>query len=119
MRHVIAVAAAMLLSGTAAFAADVGGNYKVAGTNFDGSAYSGTATISPSSNSTCRIQWQTAGTSSSGFCMLANNSLAAAYKLNDSVGLVLYELQSDGTLKGFWTIADKEGAGTETLTPDK
>ena len=119
MRPVIVVAAAALLASSAAFAADVGGTYKVAGTNFDGSSYGGTATITPSSNSTCRIQWQTGGTTSSGFCMLANSSLAAAYKLNDSVGLVLYELQSDGTLKGFWTIADKEGAGSETLTPEK
>jgi hypothetical protein len=51
--------------------------------------------------------------------MLAGSSLAAAYKLNDSVGLVLYELQSDGSMKGVWTIADKSGAGTENLTPAK
>jgi hypothetical protein len=115
------VGAAILIAGVsaAASAQTVGGPYHVKGTNFDGSAYTGSANITPSSDSTCRIQWKTGGTTSSGFCMLANDSLAAAYKLGDSVGLVLYKLQPDGSLKGVWTIADKPGAGTETLTPAK
>ena len=117
----VLIGAALL---TAAFAAtasaqSVGGKYRVNGTNFDGSSYKGTATITRSSNSTCRIHWDTGDTSSDGFCMLANDSLAAAYKLGDDVGLVLYELRSDGTLKGYWTIADKSGSGTEILTPLK
>jgi hypothetical protein len=109
------MAAAILAS--PALAQHVGGKYRVKGTNFDGSPYGGTATISRSSNSTCRIEWRTGSTTSSGFCMLAGEALAAAYKLNDSVGLVLYELQRDGSLKGIWTIADKPGSGTEVLTP--
>jgi hypothetical protein len=117
MRCLIPALAVAVLSTTAAFAQGVGGDYRVRGTNFDGSPYSGTATIHSSSNSTCRIEWHTGSTTSAGFCMLAAGSLAAAYKLNNSVGLVLYELQSDGSLKGVWTIADKSGAGTEILTP--
>jgi hypothetical protein len=118
--RLIAVALAVMLSGvTAAQAQDVGGTYRVQGTNFDGSPYGGTAVITPSSNSTCRIEWKTGSTSSSGFCMLSNGALAAAYRLNNSIGLVLYELQADGALKGVWTIADRPGAGTETLTPQK
>jgi hypothetical protein len=119
MRVVALALAATGLWSAAATAQTVGGDYKVAGTNFDGSSYSGTATITPSSNSTCRIEWKTGSTTSIGFCMLANKAFAAAYKLNDSVGLVVYELQDDGSLKGVWTIADKPGAGTETLTPEK
>ncbi len=119
MRCLIPALALAVLSTTVAFAQVVGGEYRVKGTNFDGSPYSGTATITPSSNSTCRIEWHTGSTNSSGFCMVAADALAAAYKLNDSVGLVLYKLQSDGSLKGVWTIADKPGAGTEVLTPAK
>ena len=117
----ILIAAAMLTAGfaTAASAQSVGGKYEVHGTNFDGSPYQGTAVISRSSDSTCRVHWETGGSTSDGFCMLANKSLAAAYKLGDDVGLVLYELQPDGSLKGYWTIADKSGSGTETLTPAK
>jgi hypothetical protein len=116
-----AVLGAVLLTAgfaAAASAQNVGGKYDVSGTNFDGSAYQGTATITRSSDSTCRMHWET-GSTSDGICMLANKSLAAAYQLGSVFGLVLYELQPDGTLKGVWTIADKSGAGTETLTPSK
>jgi hypothetical protein len=114
---VLAAIAIAALSGTTASAQSVGGRYRAQGTNFDGSSYSGTAVITRSSNTTCRIEWKTGGSSSSGFCMLAKGSLAAAYKLGNSVGLVLYELEPDGTLRGIWTIADEAGAGTEILTP--
>jgi hypothetical protein len=118
-RTLLGAAVLAITLSAGASAQSVGGKYLANGTNFDGSAYEGTALITRSSNSTCRIHWQTGSTSSDGFCMLANDSLAAAYKLGDSVGLVLYELQPDGSLKGVWTIADKSGAGTETLTPAK
>ena len=115
------IAAALLSAAFAlpASAQSVGGKYNVKGTNFDGSPYEGTAVISRSSDSTCRIHWQTGGSTSDGFCMFADRSLAAAYKLGDDVGLVLYELQPDGSLRGYWTIADKSGSGTETLIPFK
>ena len=119
MRTFLVALAAAALVASSALAQHVGGKYTVKGTNFDGSPYSGTATITRSSNSTCRIEWKTGGSTSSGFCMLAGEALAAAYKLNESVGLVLYELQDDGSLKGIWTIADKSGAGTEVLTPEE
>jgi hypothetical protein len=51
--------------------------------------------------------------------MMAGKSLAASYALSGKVGLVLYQLQPDGALKGVWTVADQPGAGTETLTPAK
>ncbi len=101
-----------------AMAQMVGGEYRVHGTNPDGSAYQGTARIMPTSNSTCRITWET-GTSSAGICMMDGKSLAASYVLDRRVGLVLYQLQPDGSLKGVWTMADQPGAGTETLTPAK
>jgi hypothetical protein len=118
MRTSIGAALLTVAFTTAASAQSVGGKYDVHGTNFDGSTYGGTAVITRSSDSTCRIHWQT-GSTSDGFCMLANNSLAAAYKMGDAVGLVLYELQPDGVLKGYWTIADKAGSGTENLIPFK
>ena len=117
MRTLIAAFVIAALAATAASAQSIGGRYSVKGTNFDGSPYGGTVTISRSSNTTCRIEWQTAGTSSSGFCMASHGALAAAYKLGNAVGLVLYELRPDGSLDGVWTLADKPGSGTEVLTP--
>ncbi len=102
---------------SAAHAADVGGHYTVEGTNLDRSAYSGTADITVSSNSTCRIVWHTGGTNSNGICMRDNDMLVAAYVLNGEVGLVAYKIKDDGTLDGIWTMADKNGAGTDVLTP--
>jgi hypothetical protein len=108
----------LALSGTAASAQMVGGQYRVNGTNPDGSAYNGTATITPSSDRTCRITWQT-GSTSVGICMAAGRAFAASYALNGKIGLVVYEMQPDGALKGVWTLADQPGAGTEILTPAK
>ncbi len=106
----------LAIAGSSASAQMVGGQYRVEGTNADGSSYSGTATITPSSNSTCRITWRT-GSTSTGICMVAGRAFAASYVLNGKVGLVVYELQPDGSLRGAWTVADQPGAGTEILTP--
>ena len=99
-----------------AWAQSVGGAYSVAGKNPDGSDYSGTAQITPSGSS-CRIKWQTDGTTSEGICMLANKAFAASYKMGSEYGLVVYEVMPDGSLRGYWTVADQEGVGTELLTP--
>ena len=101
MRLVCAAAALLLALGlsTAVSAQTVGGSYAVHGTNLDGSPYSGTAVITRTSNSTCRIRWST-GSVSDGICMLANNAFAAAYRLEGVIGLVVYELRRDGTLDG-------------------
>ena len=116
MRILIGAAIALAAVSSAASAQSVGGRYTARGTNLDGSPYSGAAIITRSSNTTCRIQWQT-GSTSEGFCMLAGRSFAAAYQLEGAVGLIVYELHDDGSLVGVWTIADRSGAGTEVLTP--
>lgn len=116
--------AAFLLLAAAVFAApaeaqSIGGHYSVAGTNFDGSHYSGTADITLTSQTTCRIHWQTGGSSSDGICMRNEDSFAAGYVLGDSIGLVVYKEFPDGSLHGLWTIADQEGIGAEVLTPTR
>ena len=95
----------------------MGGNYTVYGTNFDGSHYKGTATISVKTSTTCEIDWSTGTTTSSGICMRNDDSFAAAYQLGKDVGLVIYKIHPDGTLDGLWTIAGQDGNGTEVLTP--
>jgi hypothetical protein len=32
---------------------------------------------------------------------------------------VVYEMKPDGSLEGAWTIAEEEGVGHETLTPQR
>jgi hypothetical protein len=116
MRALIVAAALTMACSFGAAAQTVGGKYSVSGTNLDGSSYHGTAVITRTSNSTCRIHWST-GSTSDGICMLANKSFAAAYAMRKAYGLVVYDVRDDGTLDGVWTIADESGAGTEVLTP--
>ena len=104
------------LAGTA-MARDFGGTYRANGTNFDGSPYSGTADIRITSDTTCEITWTTGSTSSNGFCMRNQDAFAAGYVMGDSIGLIIYKIMPDGSLNGIWTIAGKNGAGTEVLTP--
>jgi hypothetical protein len=94
-----------------------GGEYDVRGTNPDGSKYKGTAEITVTSNSTCRIVWHIGKDESDGICMRNGIALAASYILGDDIGLVIYEIRDDDTLDGLWTIADHDGTGTELLIP--
>lgn len=119
MRLLASAAVLATLLAAAAQAQTVGGVYTVEGTNPNGSTYKGLAEITLSGGATCHISWQTGSTTSQGLCMLANKALAAFYKLGDDFGLVVYELQPDGSLKGSWSIADKDGVGQEVLTPRK
>jgi hypothetical protein len=111
----LAVVLAALPLGAAA--QDVSGRYTVEGRNFDGSRYRGKATISVTSKNTCRIEWNV-GTVWKGICMRNGKSFAASYFAGNAVGLIIYEIRPDGRMEGLWTIADQDGVGTETLTPE-
>ncbi len=113
-----AIALALLTGFSLPVAAQsIGGQYRVEGTNFDGSPYSGQAEIILTSDTSCDIRWITNSTEAGGICMRNDNSFAAGYKLGDEIGLVIYKIMPDGTLNGLWTIAGKSGAGTEVLIP--
>ncbi|MES0030850.1 MULTISPECIES: hypothetical protein [unclassified Mesorhizobium] len=117
MRKLILSLALLSLAALPAAAQSIGGTYAVAGTNFDGSSYGGDATITLTSETTCTIHWETGGSSSDGICMRNDDAFSAGYVMGKAVGLVVYKMQEDGSLHGLWTIAGKEGNGTEVLTP--
>jgi hypothetical protein len=116
-------AVALAAMSVTAFAADgdVGGKYKVVGTNFDGSKYSGEAEITITSGTTCNIEWHTGSDSSStGICMRNDDAFSAAYVMKDgAVGLIIYKMNKDHSMDGIWTLSGKDGSGTEVLTPEK
>lgn len=117
MRKLLVAAALVGFSALPAAAQAIGGAYTVAGTNFDGSAYGGDVEITLTSETTCVIKWTTGSTTSEGICMRNDDAFSAAYVLNNEIGLVTYKVQADGSLHGLWTLAGKEGNGTEVLTP--
>lgn len=118
MKKIAFAAALLLLTAASAVSAQTvnAGKYRVEGTNLDGSTYSGTAEITLASETTCVIEWNTAGVKSSGVCMLHEDAFSAAYVLEDALGLVVYKVKRGGKLEGSWTITGKDGSGTETLT---
>jgi hypothetical protein len=91
--------------------------YAVDGTNLDGSSYAGTAEIVLTSDTTCEIFWKTGSSTSSGICMRYGDAFSAGYALGNSIGLVIYKINEDGSLDGIWTVAGANGNGTEKLTP--
>ena len=120
MKKELAIAACSLIASLASAAAEtVGGVYQVQGTNPNGSLYSGRAEITPTSETTCRIVWHTGNSTSSGICMQSGSSFAAGYASGETVGLLIYEIQDDGSLEGNWTIADQNGVGQERLIPQR
>lgn len=116
MRQTAALAASLFLAG-ATMAQAVSGVYSLQGTNPDGSTYEGEVEIVPLSEVTCEITWVTGGETSSGICMRYDNAFAAAYTMNEDVGLLIYQIMPNGTMQGTWTIAGQDGVGNETLTP--
>ena len=59
-------AALLLIDVMSASAGNLAGQYQVTGKNVDGSTYSGTAQIVVTSDTTCRISWQTDAAASQG-----------------------------------------------------
>jgi|FEC22Drversion2_1045045.scaffolds.fasta_scaffold00860_9 hypothetical protein len=107
---------AIMLAGPSSAQTVREGTYNVYGTNPDGSSYSGTATITLASETTCIIEWETGDTVSEGICMLFDDTFAASYILNDEIGLAVYRVKGDSVLEGAWTITGQDGAGTEMLS---
>ena len=92
----VATLAALALAALAssASAQTIGGRYQVAGKNFNGSNYSGTAEIVSTSNNTCRITWVTGSTTARGICMRNGNSFAAGYNMRSEERRVGKECRS-------------------------
>lgn len=118
MNKLIAAASFVLLLTAPVSAQSIGGKYNAEGTNLDGSVYKGTAEITLTSETTCVIHWET-GTAADGICARNGDAFAAAHVTTGEVGLIIYKVLEDGSLEGLWTVAGKEGNGTEKLTPQQ
>jgi hypothetical protein len=91
--------------------------YDAAGTNPDGSKYSGTVTIDIISDTTFAIQWNIGGELYKGFGMRRNDALAATYTMGGEPGLMIYQVDDKGIMRGLWAVRGQNGNGTEVLTP--
>ncbi len=91
--------------------------YDVAGTNPDGSTYSGTARIQVISEASFTIHWRIGGATYDGFGMRDGDALAANYTIDGKPGLVIYKVDDDGVFHGVWVVRGDNEGGTERLTP--
>jgi hypothetical protein len=113
------VATLLLPSVESASAADsmtLASTYDATGTNPDGSAYTGTASVKVISDTTFTIKWQIAGSFYQGFGVRLNDTLSATYLIDGEPGLVMYKVDGTG-INGLWAIRADNGSGTEHLTP--
>jgi hypothetical protein len=67
--------------------------YSVAGTNPDGSKYTGTAAVKVVSDATFTIKWTVGSSVYTGFGMRMNDALAATYMIDGEPGLVIYKVE--------------------------
>jgi hypothetical protein len=110
----IAVATAVVLSVTAAFADPVG-KYDLEGTNpGNGGSYSGTVSVERTGD-TYRVVWLVGGTRYVGTGIGNKEFIAVSYRTGNDTGLALYTTTKDGW-KGIWTYANGTKIGTEQWT---
>ena len=100
MKKLLATALLGLCMIAPASAQSIGGNYTVAGTNLDGTEYTGTVEITLTSSTTCVIHWETSGTTADGICSRNDSAFAAAYVLQDAIGLIVYKVWKTGPSTG-------------------
>ena len=91
--------------------------YAAEGVSLDGSEYHGTAYIEKTADHTCRIVWRIEQSDFEGVCMWYEGVLSVSFAAYGYVGMVIYKVNTDGSMQGAWTYADRDGLGTETLTP--
>jgi hypothetical protein len=85
------------------------GTYDVSGTNVDGTAYTGTLTVTRR-GSVYQFSWAT-GNDYEGIGLLAGDFVAVGFG-GEACGVVAYALD-DGALEGVWGLYGQEAAGTE------
>ena len=122
-RHVFAIVLIMLqfvllsvsaVTQTPDTPANLGGRYRVVGTNPDGGQYTGTLEVKPRGG-IYQFRW-TAGAPYEGVGVRNGKMVAVAFAIgNDGTGcgVVDYTVLTDGTLQGKWGYWGTTGSGTE------
>ena len=115
MRHLLAVAATLIWSVAAAFAADPIGTYDVEGTNpGGGSRYSGTVTVEKTGE-TYKVTWNIGGEVYVGTGIGSSEGLAVSYRSGNQSGLAIYGAKGDDW-EGVWAWTNGRTVGGEAWT---
>ncbi len=88
------------------------GTYTVSVPGVSENVYNGTLTITPTDGS-YQLHWETNQVNFSGTGLLVGDKLAAVYGLPDQCGLVVYQIQANGSLDGTWIVQGQTLVGAE------
>lgn len=94
--------------------ADPAGKYDVSGSNPDGSAYSGTATVEKTGD-TFKVTWAVGEKHYNGTGIGNDEFIAVSYESSGETGLALYSAESENW-KGIWSYAGGSRLGKEIWT---
>lgn len=113
-------AAGLFFAAPAVQAAGVEGSYHAEGENPDGGEYEADVTITQQGD-VYVVEWSTDGeVFSAGVGILKNDTLSVGFAFESGAfGVVVYEVQDDGSLEGEWVLTGTEDLMPETLTPTR
>ena len=112
-----ALAAAGLALSAPAAQAQRNGLYNVAGTNPDGSPYTGQMIVQQVGLASWRVAWQIGENRFEGYGMSAGPAFSVGFTLGEAPGIAIYQVSPDGSMTGQWTLIGSSAIGTENLTP--
>jgi len=93
------------------------GTYEVAGTNPDGSSYSGNILIQQVGLASWRVRWTIGQAQIEGYGMSVGRVFSIGFVLGERPGMSIYEVAPDGGMSGQWTLVGSSAIGSENLTP--
>ncbi|MFC0384534.1 hypothetical protein [Muricoccus vinaceus] len=93
------------------------GTYEVAGTNPDGSSYSGNILIQQVGLASWRVRWTIGQAQIEGYGMSVGRVFSIGFVLGERPGMSIFEVAEDGSMSGQWTLIGSSAIGTENLTP--
>jgi len=114
-----ALAAALVLAAVPHARAGLEGQYVIRGTNPSGQQYKGRAAIK-SAEGVYQVVWKIGESKHVGTGILKNDMLSVVYRATGRgkrPGLVVYQVQDDGSLVGVWVGLGKTETGTERWRP--
>lgn len=93
----------------------ISGPYRIEGTRYDRSAYSGRAEIR--SDAVCQFTWIVGNEEFWGPCIRKGNTFVSAHRLGNDIKLGVYSILPDGRLEGVWTVPPYDASAVEVLIP--
>ncbi|MFH5924492.1 hypothetical protein [Roseomonas xinghualingensis] len=116
-----ALVAGPMMVGLLGFAAPAeaqrNGLYQVSGVNPDGSPYTGQMLVQQVGLASWRVAWQIGETRYEGYGMSAGPVFSVGFTLGNHPGIAIYQLGTDGSMTGQWTLIGSSAIGTENLVP--